>query len=494
MHRRIRPDILYRCFMAPPYGLAWCLAGAWFFALSPNYSAVWSQESPGKNPNISSTPSIIWNDGKLPAHDHDHGPEGHNYDSLDLSAISASDTPEDKRRKASMTPEQRKEYDRQRAIVEREEALARDAYFAKLPDGDSSELAKEFSAAFESFRNSTKELVKILQKFAVANAKSVKEVDAMQAEWLSVVATCNKTKATWVSKATALYASDPEKYVLIGKALKEMLLFDAERDRFDGWHEALPQLATADLPLMDEAFARAIAMTCLANNEYDIAIKFVGDVIKKGILNEQQQSYLTQLSILKDNWDKEKSFREADASKSNPKIEFITSKGRMVMELFEDDAPEATKSVVYLVEKGFYNRKSFFRVEQHSVVQTGCEKGDGTGDAGYTFREPANSRKHFRGSCGIALGSANGVADSDSGSSQFYIACLPLSHLDSDYAVFGRIVEGIEILGLLKRMNLANEEERKENKIPPDFILSAKVLSKRDHDYKPTVVRGKLYR
>ena len=164
------------------------------------------------------------------------------------------------------------------------------------------------------------------------------------------------------------------------------------------------------------------------------------------------------------------------------------------MELFEDDAPEATKSVVYLVEKGFYNRKSFFRVEQHSVVQTGCEKGDGTGDAGYTFREPANNRKHFRGSCGIALGSANGVADSDSGSSQFYIACLPLNHLDSDYAVFGRIVEGIEILGLLKRMNLANEEERKENKIPPDFILSAKVLSKRDHDYKPTVVRGKLYR
>jgi cyclophilin family peptidyl-prolyl cis-trans isomerase len=437
---------------------------------------------------------VVWNDGKLPGHQHEPGHAGHSHDALDLRGISVSDTPEDKRRKASMTPEQRKEYDRQRAIAEREEALARDAYFAKLPDGDSSELAKEFSSAFETFRNATKELVVTLQKFAVADKQSEEEIDAMQSNWLSVVANCNKAKATWVSKAAALYVSDPDKYGLIGKSLKEMLLFDAERDRFDGWREATPFLAAPDLPIMDEVFAIALAMTCVANNDYEVAQAFAEGLIKKGILPEQQQSYLGQLSILKDNWEKEKGFRESDLARSNPRVEFITSKGRIVIELFEDDAPEATKNIVYLVEKGFYNRKSFFRVEQHSVIQTGCEKGDGSGDAGYTFREPANKRKHFRGSCGIALGSSNGIADPDSGSSQFYIACLPLNHLDADYAVFGRVVEGLEILGLLRRLNLAKEEERKENKTPPDFIISAKVLNKRDHDYTPTVVRGKLYR
>jgi cyclophilin family peptidyl-prolyl cis-trans isomerase len=92
------------------------------------------------------------------------------------------------------------------------------------------------------------------------------------------------------------------------------------------------------------------------------------------------------------------------------------------------------------------------------------------------------------------LGSVKGAADPDSGSSQFYIASLPLNHLDADYAVFGRVVEGMETLGFLRRLNLAKEEERKENKTPPDFIIRAKVLNKRDHDYVPTVVRGKLYR
>ena len=488
MHPRIPSNILF------PYCVATWLTFPWLAIAFPSCNNLLGQEPPGKNPNISATPMVVWNDGKLPGHHHEHGEDGHRHDAVDISGISLVDTPEDKRRKASMTPEQRKEYDRQRAIVEREEALARDAYFSKLPDGDTSELAKEFSSAFAAFRYATKELVVTIQKFAVSDEKTDKELDGMQANWLSVVANCNKAKAAWVSKAAALYVSDPEKYGLIGKSLKEMLLFDAERDRFDGWHDAAPRLASVDLPIVDDNFAIALAMTCVANNEYEVAQTYVEGLIKKNVLPEQQQSYLGQLSLLQESWEKEKEFRESDLTRSNPKVEFITSKGRFVIELFEDDAPEATKNIIYLVEKGFYNRKSFFRVEQHSVVQTGCEKGDGTGDAGYTFRELANKRKHFRGSCGIALGSVKGAADPDSGSSQFYIASLPLNHLDADYAVFGRVVEGMETLGFLRRLNLAKEEERKENKTPPDFIIRAKVLNKRDHDYVPTVVRGKLYR
>jgi cyclophilin family peptidyl-prolyl cis-trans isomerase len=266
-----------------------------------------------------------------------------------------------------------------------------------------------------------------------------------------------------------------------------------ERDRFDGWHEAAPRLAASNTPILDQELVIALSMACVANNEYQVARSMVEEMITKGVLPEQQRSYLEQLTVLNENWQKEQEYRKEDAANSNPKIEFVTTKGRFVIELFEDDAPEATKNIVYLVEKGFYKRKVFFRVEQHSVVQTGCEKGDGTGDAGYTIRQSPSKRKHFRGSCGVALGNVNGVADLDSGSSQFYIAAVPLMHLDANYAVFGRVTEGIEILGLLKQMNLANEEERKENKTP-DFIVSAKVLNKRDHDYTPTVVRGKLYR
>jgi cyclophilin family peptidyl-prolyl cis-trans isomerase len=70
---------------------------------------------------------------------------------------------------------------------------------------------------------------------------------------------------------------------------------------------------------------------------------------------------------------------------------------------------------------------------------------------------------------------------------------IPLPHLDGNYTVFGRVIEGIEILGLLRQLNLANKEEKKEN-ANPDFIIRAKVLRKRDHEYKPTPVRGKLFK
>ncbi|MCP4813808.1 MAG: peptidylprolyl isomerase, partial [Planctomycetaceae bacterium] len=101
-----------------------------------------------------------------------------------------------------------------------------------------------------------------------------------------------------------------------------------------------------------------------------------------------------------------------------PRVKMTTSKGEVVIELFENEAPDTVGNFVSLVEVGFYDNKKFHRVLKNFVAQTGCPKGDGTGDAGYSIYcecAKADYRKHFRGSLSMAH------AGPDTGGSQFFI-------------------------------------------------------------------------
>jgi cyclophilin family peptidyl-prolyl cis-trans isomerase len=80
----------------------------------------------------------------------------------------------------------------------------------------------------------------------------------------------------------------------------------------------------------------------------------------------------------------------------------------------------------------------------------------------------------------------------NTGGAQFYISFMPLPLLDGKHTVFGRIVQGIEALGMLKVVDLTDEKERKDPDLRPDTIVSARVLRKRDHPYRPTPVYGQL--
>ena len=104
-----------------------------------------------------------------------------------------------------------------------------------------------------------------------------------------------------------------------------------------------------------------------------------------------------------------------------------------------------------------------------------------------------NHRDHFRGAMSLALGTdrATGQSLPDSGSSQFFFSFLPMPQLDGIHTVFGRIVEGLEVISYFRVMNLGEESQRKEGK-EADLIISAKVLRKRDTVYKPRILAGKL--
>jgi peptidyl-prolyl cis-trans isomerase B (cyclophilin B) len=121
-------------------------------------------------------------------------------------------------------------------------------------------------------------------------------------------------------------------------------------------------------------------------------------------------------------------------------VRITTKRGLIDIELFGDDAPNIVKSVLHLIEDGFYNGLNFHRVVPGFVVQGGCPRGDGWGDAGYFLRSQFNSHRFERGYVGMAH------SGKDTPGSQFFITQMPQPHLDGRYTIIGKVVSGMAVV------------------------------------------------
>ena len=115
------------------------------------------------------------------------------------------------------------------------------------------------------------------------------------------------------------------------------------------------------------------------------------------------------------------------------------------LELYSDKAPITVENFEKLVGEGFYNGLTFHRVISGFMIQGGCPNGTGTGGPGYHIKGEfsangvPNDIKHERGVISMAR-----AMDPDSAGSQFFIMHKDASHLDGQYAAFGKVIEGIE--------------------------------------------------
>ncbi len=170
--------------------------------------------------------------------------------------------------------------------------------------------------------------------------------------------------------------------------------------------------------------------------------------------------------------------RAAEAKADDlPRVKITTTKGDVFVELFENEAPNAVANFISLVEKGFYDGTPFHRVIGGFMAQGGDPKGTGTGGPGYVIDcEVTNpgARKHFLGSLSMAHAGKN------TGGSQFFLTFRPTEHLDGKHTVFGRVIEGFDVLPLLERT-----EGETASGAPPDKIVKAVVVRKRNHPYEP---------
>jgi HEAT repeat protein len=119
---------------------------------------------------------------------------------------------------------------------------------------------------------------------------------------------------------------------------------------------------------------------------------------------------------------------------------FDTDRGTIQIELAVLDAPFTAENFVTLARKGFFDGIPIHRVVPDFVIQGGDPRGDGEGGPGYTIRDERNQQPFLRGTVGMALDWA------DTGGSQFFITHSPQPQLDARYTVFGRVIDGIEVV------------------------------------------------
>ncbi len=116
-------------------------------------------------------------------------------------------------------------------------------------------------------------------------------------------------------------------------------------------------------------------------------------------------------------------------------------------ELYPDVAPNTVSNFIALIQKGYYNGLTFHRVIPGFMIQGGCPQGTGTGGPGYCIKGEFTSNgfdnplKHERGVLSMAR-----TAVPDSAGSQFFIMTDNSPHLDGDYASFGRVIKGMDVV------------------------------------------------
>ena len=159
------------------------------------------------------------------------------------------------------------------------------------------------------------------------------------------------------------------------------------------------------------------------------------------------------------------------AAEPLPQVTLHTNKGAIVLELAEDDAPNTVANFVSLAEKGFYNGVVFHRVIADFMIQGGDPTGTGRGGPGYVIADEFSPRlRHARG----VLSMAN--AGPNTGGSQFFITHVPCPHLDGKHAVFGRVIEGMDVVDSIRQ---------------GDRIEKITVDRKRRGAYKPATLRSR---
>ena len=120
---------------------------------------------------------------------------------------------------------------------------------------------------------------------------------------------------------------------------------------------------------------------------------------------------------------------------------FDTSRGPIKIELYPDKAPLTVANFVNLAKRGFYDGLNFHRVIADFMIQGGCPEGSGRGGPGYRFEdETSNGVKHERG----VLSMAN--AGPNTNGSQFFITHIKTDWLDGKHTVFGKVIEGLEVV------------------------------------------------
>ena len=285
--------------------------------------------------------------------------------------------------------------------------------------------------------------------------------------------------------APQVYKADPQNF----EAGELVLEIEYQGNRYDTAVKVGQELIAAGRKT--PVTMNITGVSLFAQHEFTKAKALLEEAEKEGQLIPQVGGrYLEECEEYEALWEAEKAIRareeKAAGEEQLPRVTFKTTRGDVVLELFENEAPNTVANFISLVEAKKYDGIKFHRVIPGFMAQGGDPNtldgeadNDGQGGPGYTiacecFREDA--RQHFRGSLSMAH------AGKDTGGSQFFLTHLPTPHLNANaeeergHTVFGRVVKGMDVVAAMQ---------------VGDTIETATVTRKRKHAYKPETMTEK---
>ncbi|HAL13435.1 MAG TPA: peptidylprolyl isomerase [Planctomycetaceae bacterium] len=132
---------------------------------------------------------------------------------------------------------------------------------------------------------------------------------------------------------------------------------------------------------------------------------------------------------------------------------FNTSKGDIRIQLFDKLVPNTVANFVKLIEDGFYNGLKFHRVIPDFMIQGGCPLGNGTGGPGYQFADEFHPELKHDGPGVLSMANSG----PNTNGSQFFITHVETSWLDGKHSVFGKVLDGQDVVDAVEGGDLINE-------------------------------------
>jgi peptidyl-prolyl cis-trans isomerase B (cyclophilin B) len=128
-------------------------------------------------------------------------------------------------------------------------------------------------------------------------------------------------------------------------------------------------------------------------------------------------------------------------------VKLETTRGDILLDLYPEHAPLTVNNFVFLIKEEFYNGVTFHRVIDNFMIQGGDPTGTGRGGPGYRFEDELvnNPLKHET----KVISMAN--AGPDTNGSQFFITHLPQPHLDGKHTVFGKVIQGEDVVDAIRQ-------------------------------------------
>jgi cyclophilin family peptidyl-prolyl cis-trans isomerase len=337
--------------------------------------------------------------------------------------------------------------------------------------------AEQFKAVFREWNTLETELTRRQKDYDAAPAGLRAE---LKKQYEQLVEQSAELLRKLADAAEATYVAQPNQDKEVSRTLIGILVFHYRQDEYAQALHLAKLLEDNNYP--DPGVFSIAGAAAFANDDFQTAERYLLKADKAGKLDAQGKELLAKLPAQKKAWAAEQVIREKEAEADDlPRVKLETNKGTMIIELFENEAPQAVGNFVNLVEKHFYDGLTFHRVLAGFMAQGGDPTGTGSGGPGYKIYcecQKPDARKHFRGTLSMAH------AGKDTGGSQFFLTFGPATHLDGRHTAFGRVIEGQDVLAKIQR-----RDPQSPSPSTPDKIVKAEVVRKRNHAYEPVKVK-----